>query len=66
MTTANQNADLIAAIHRACDARGDADHIRAGLIAEVGDFTPDHQRDLTEHFHAEADLWHRANRGEQP
>ena len=65
MTTANQNADLIAAIHRACDARGDADHIRAGLIAEVGDFDQRLQADLIELFRAEADLWQRASRGEQ-
>lgn len=66
MTTANRNADLIAAIHRACDARGDVDHIRAGLIAESTRFDPRQQTDLIEHFRAEADLWHRASRDEQP
>lgn len=59
-------ADLIAAINRCCDVRGDSDRNRAGLIEESGDFTPDHQRDLIEHFAGEADRWHRANRAEQP
>ena len=59
-------ADLIDAIQRCCNIRGDTERNRAGLIAEAGDFTPDHQRDLIEHFTDEADRWHRATRGVQP
>ena len=59
-------ADLIAAINRCCDVRGESAGNRAGLITEAADFTLDHQRDLADHFNGEADRWHRANRGDQP
>lgn len=59
-------ADLIASINACCDARGDTDRNRAALLSEIGDFTPDHQRDLIEHFTGEAAIWHRANAGLRP
>ena len=54
------SADLVAAIDRCCDMRGDDDRNRAGLIAEASDFTPEQQRDLTEHFDEQAGIWQTA------
>ena len=48
-------ADLIASINRCCDARGDTERNRAGLLSEIGDFDQRLQADLVEHFDGEAD-----------
>lgn len=48
-------ADLIAAINRCCDARGDDERNRAALIAESSQLTPHEQADMRDHFHSEAD-----------
>ena len=66
MEAERATAALIASINACCAIRGDSERNRAGLIAEVGDFKPDHQRDLTEHFDTEADRWHKAARGLHP
>ena len=50
-------AALVAAIGRCCDARGDDDHNRTGLIAESASYLPHEMADLIEHFDIEADRW---------
>lgn len=42
------------AINRCCDARGDDDENRAGLIRECCALPPDGQMDMLEHFEREA------------
>jgi hypothetical protein len=42
------------AIDRCCDARGDDELNRAGLIRECGELPPDGQADMLEHFQREA------------
>ena len=42
------------AIDSCCDARGDDELNRAGLIRECGELTPDGQADMLEHFQREA------------
>lgn len=46
---------LMQAIHRCCDARGDDDGNRAALILECMALAAWEQRELVEHFNAEAD-----------
>jgi len=41
------------AIHRCCDARGDDDVNRVGLLRECGELPPDGQADMLEHFERE-------------
>ncbi len=65
-SVAHVAADLIDAIHRCCDIRGDSERNRAALLSEIGDFDQRLQADLVEHFDTEADRWHRASRGVQP
>lgn len=48
---------LIAAINRCCDARGDLDANRQGLIDECRRLPRHHQADLREHFEQEANRW---------
>ena len=50
-------AALVSAIGRCCDARGDDEHNRAGLIAESASYSPHQMADLIEHFDLEADRW---------
>lgn len=49
--------ELIAVIGRCCDARGDDNRNRDALIAEAADLTPEQQRDATQHFEQQADVW---------
>ena len=53
-------ANLVDAINRCCDLRGDDDRNRDGLIAEAGDYAVDAQRDLIEHFANETAIWSQA------
>jgi hypothetical protein len=55
-------AALVAAINSACDARGDDDANRQGLIAEGLALTPDMQADLLAHFADVARIWRRVTR----
>jgi len=48
---------LIEAINRCCDARGDLDANRQGLIDECRRLPQHHQVDLREHFAQEANRW---------
>lgn len=48
---------LAAAINRACDARGDDDANRAGLLAECAALPLDGQADMLAHFTIEAARW---------
>lgn len=51
---AHQTAlDLIAAVNRCCDARGDDDGNRAALFADCKRLTPHEQADMLEHFDGE-------------
>jgi hypothetical protein len=50
-------AALAAAINRACDARGDSDANRAGLLAECAALPPEGQADMLAHFTLEAARW---------
>jgi hypothetical protein len=45
------------AIDRCCDARGDDDDNRAGLIRECSELPPDGQADMLEHYEREAIRW---------
>ena len=56
-------ANLVDAINRCCDLRGDDDRNRDGLIAEAADYSVEAQRDLIEHFANETAIW-RAATGE--
>ena len=58
-------ANLVDAINRCCDLRGDDDRNRDGLIAEAGAYSVEAQRDLTAHFANEAEIW-RAATGAAP
>jgi hypothetical protein len=49
--------ELITAIHRCCDARGDDETNRAGLIQEAADLPQTHQVDMAAHFDEQAALW---------
>jgi hypothetical protein len=59
-------AALIAAIHAACDARGDDDANRRALVEEGSALSPEAQADVTQHFCEVTRLWRRANRGLSP
>jgi len=50
-------AALAGAINRTCDARGDDDRNRAGLLTECAQLTPEAQADLLAHFTIEAARW---------
>lgn len=52
-----RTAELIRAINACCDARGDDDANRAGLIAECSALDPAGQADMTEHFQQQAATW---------
>ena len=56
-------ANLVAAIHRCCNARGDDDANRAALIAECAPIPPAQQAGWREHFDTVADRYEAANRG---
>lgn len=58
-------ADLIAAINRCCDARGDDAESRGGLIRECLALPPAMQADAREHFDEQAALWWRVT-GQYP
>jgi hypothetical protein len=45
--------DLIAAVNRCCDVRGDDDGNRAALIADCKLLAPHEQADMLEHFDGE-------------
>ena len=52
-------ANLVDAINRCCDLRGDDDRNRDGLIAEAADYATEAQLDLIEHFDEQAAIWRR-------
>ena len=52
--------ELVAAINACCRHRGDTDTNRDALIAECGALSPRQQRDMADHFEAEARAWARA------
>lgn len=54
-------ANLVNAINRCCDVRGDDDRNRDGLIAEAGDYSAKAQRDLIAHFNEQAAIWRAAS-----
>lgn len=60
-----ETAALIASINRCCDARGDDDSNRAGLIADCKTLTLPEVKNLTQHFDQEAARWLRAT-GQTP
>ena len=49
--------DLAAAINRCCDARGDSDANRQGLLDECSRLPPHQQTDLRVHFVQEVVRW---------
>lgn len=53
-------ADLLAAINRCCDVRGDNDRNRSDLIAEAATLPPHLMADAREHFVAEAERFSHA------
>ena len=53
-------AELIDAINRACDLRGDDDENRAGLIRECSALPSDGQEDMRQHFEQVAEVWAKA------
>ena len=57
---AEVKALLVASIDRCCDARGDDDTNRAGLLVECASLSPDGQEDMRQHFEDEAARWKRA------
>ncbi|MBL8348887.1 MAG: hypothetical protein JNL87_01110 [Burkholderiaceae bacterium] len=59
-------AALVKAINACCDARGDDDNNRAGLITECTALDAAGQADMREHFETEALIWQRAARGGRP
>ena len=56
---AARKAALVIAIEACCDARGDDDANRAGLLADAALMNPAEQRDMTEHFSEQAAIWRR-------
>lgn len=49
--------ELEAAINDACNARGDSDANRCGILAEAAALSARHQRDMAQHFRREAGFW---------
>jgi hypothetical protein len=62
---ARPTAELVKAINACCDARGDDDANRAGLIAECSALTTAGQADMREHFEQQTAIWRGAARGDQ-